>query len=78
MMDHREPPNWVKGYADCNLDATFEALRQFGAMSNNSTTSMRVVKVGLPCLDENTDGWPVFSSEIRCRYGRRPRGQVFA
>lgn len=28
MMNYSQPPNWVKGRADCNLDLTFEALIQ--------------------------------------------------
>ena len=28
MIEHKPPPNWVVGRADCNLDMTFEALHE--------------------------------------------------
>ena len=28
MMNYSQPPNWVKGQADCSLDLMFEALIQ--------------------------------------------------
>ena len=61
MMDHREPPNWVKGYADCNLDMTFEALRQIVRRDVEQFNDLYARRQGRSFrVDENTDGCAPF------------------